>query len=438
MALARVQSHLGIHTIQVPGAVTIGAAPTAGNLLIAFIGVNETGWTVGSGWTQFDAVSFSEYNTSYIIICLYRYVVGGDTATLPAFMSAGLTYWTHDVYEVSGVTGIWTTDFLRGVKLQDIISNRALPTITMPVDGGLALVSSASYNGTSNPTITGSWTMDDSANNAVNYGSASGSHRLMDRGDAIDGTLSQGTSSPLAAYLLMLGPAQPDFLYVRRGYSAKTNVAATDSPGAFTLPFTPEVGELLVCYIYWRDGSAASPTLSSDWTEFASISGAGGKMVIGAYRYVVGGDTNVTPALTTAGANWWAIDLVEIANASGVFADDHVSDKKGWQISGTSLTTIADYTGADDQFALLAYANYNGNNYALATGFDGYDKTDWNTAYYGSWFLAEKDAAAAGTMIQGTITAVQNFFAQAYIQSIFGAGGGGVGAAVRPPFLWVD
>lgn len=429
MAFAKVQTSFGIHTIQVPGAVTLGSAPTPNNWLVAKIGVNESSWTVGAGWVQFDAVSNEETTSPTNIVMLRRLVQIGDTATLPAFMSAGTTYWTHEVYELSGGSGVWADDFLWGAPLSDAVSNQALPPKRAFLNGSIALLFSASYNGNSNPSVTGSWTMDDTGNNNANYGSASGSHRLMNAGDQIDGTLTQGTSAPYAAYVMMMTPSVPTMERVRRGYSLTASSAGT--PGAITLPFVPEQSGLILVALGWSDGGAASPTLGGSWTELASASGGTGKMLILAGRYVQVGDTETLPTLVTSGSQFYTLDILELAGVQGTFAVDNKSNKTGWQASGSTITTTSDSTTTNEELALLFYINALGAfGYSSTTGFDFYQKMDFSTTpSRRSWFAAAGEVATSGATVQGVVTAANAGLPSAYIQALFS------NAAATPPFV---
>lgn len=93
--------------------VTLGATPTVGNLLIAFVQwfsvmtnvhINTTGWTIEKGHTS------SGTDQMWV---LSRYVQSGDTATTLNFQDGVTvsTFWSATVVEVSGVTGVHATDW---------------------------------------------------------------------------------------------------------------------------------------------------------------------------------------------------------------------------------------------------------------------------------------------------------------------------------------
>lgn len=416
--LSIVQFSQGIHLSEIPGHVTLGLAPTPGNLLIAVLGVNENSYTP-DGWTQFDAVK-DDYILSGVfnLVCLYHYVVGGDTAVLPAFMSAGTTYWTHSVYEVAGVSGTWDTDFVTGIQLPWTSSNAVQPTIKVQSNGSLALSFVASYNASVAPTLSGSWTLDAANVNHTNYGSAGMASRSMNAGDTIDGTWTQGSSTPFGGYMMILG-TPPVFPYVHRICSVE---ASNGTPGVFTLPFTPRVGNLLLAFLNWSDGTVASPTIGVGWTEWESASGGTGKQIIGLRRYVQGGNTATLPAFCSAGSTFNSIEIVEMGGVSGTWASDFISSKSGWQASGATLTTTSDTTTANNQTALCAYCNFDGNTLGAQSGFEGFVVNGYNFANYGSWTVAKKDYASSGSSVQGTMTATAASHGQAYIQAIFQGG----------------
>lgn len=424
MSLAPVQHDAGIHGSSIPGAITIGGTPVVGNLLIALIGVNTTSYTVGAGWTQFDAAVTSGSSTTNMV-ALYRYVQGGDTSTLPAFFSAGTTYWTHQVWEVPNVTGTWTTDFLCSFPLPGVESNQAIVPLPIFADG-LALSGTASYNGTTNPSITGSWTLDDANNNNSNFGSAAGAHRVVANGDTLDGTWTQGSSTPFSGIVILLTTIQPaSGVYPRHTFRQSGAGGLTaDIP----LPWDQKVGSLLIAYLAYGAPSDGSPTIDAgNWTEFSSTSDAGGKRFLSLYRYVGGGDGFTLPRIASAGAAFNQLTVIELNGASGTFSTDHVSNQHDSQDSGTSQTTSADATTANNQFALLAYGNYNGGGQASTTGFDGYLTRNADGGY-GSYFLAFKFFPSSGSSVQGTITPDTTTHPQSYSQDIFQRGSAAVSA----------
>jgi hypothetical protein len=433
MALAIVQHHGAIHSntgITTDGSVTLGSAPTNGNLLIAVLGCNITkaNITINTAyWTLFDYVTSADNGQTVVMSALYHYVGASESAALPKFWTAatGGTYWSDEVWEISGVAGSWDTDFLCSVPLWNAPSNSALPQLPI-IAAGMALTAVASYNGSSNPSITGSWSLDDSNNNNSNFGSAAGAHRVVANGDTIDGTWTQGTSSPFGGILIILTTLQPSGgLYPRHIYRQ----SGTNDPASITVPWTPKVGSLLVAYID-RNGTSTNPVIGSSWTEWASVN-LTTKYIVAIYRYVQGGDTAALPAMCTSGGSFTVVSVIELGGGSGTFASDHVSDKSATQASGSTLTTTADSTTANNQFALLNYGNFDGNAFATTTGFTNYLADDNAFALYGAWFVAFKFYPSSGSTVQGTTTPGTTTQPQGYIQSIFNWGQGAVNDSVN-------
>lgn len=421
-AMAIVQHVGGIHASSIPGTVTLGGAPTAGNLIIELIGCNIASASITintANWTQFDQAQEPSGNT-VVMTALYRYVQGGDTATLPAAWTAGGTYWTHQVWEVSGVSGTWNTDFLSSVPWYGAISNTAIPQFPI-FASGMALSGVASYNGNTNPSISGAWTLDDANNNNSNFGSEGGAHRVISSSDTIDGTWTQGSSAPFGGVFVLLTSKQPlGGVYPRHVYR---KAVGSGFPAGITVPWVPKVGSLLLAYFDWGDGAQTNPTIvGANWTDWRDVT-ITTKAQLGLYRYVQGGDTAAIPAIASAGTgDGWAVTFVELGGASGVFSTDRVSDKSAGQASGATLTTTADTTTAVNQFALLSYGNYSGSALASTTGFTNYAIDEASNALYGSWFVAFKFFPNSGSTVQGVTTPNNSSAAQSYVQSIFNQG----------------
>jgi hypothetical protein len=414
----------------VQGSVTLGAAPTAGNIIVAYLGVNiaaasltiaTANWTVLDKIYQNDAISGG--NLAGVLV--YRYVVGGDAAALPAFCTAGSTFWAHQIWEVSGVTGAIATDLLFSFDLYNVADRAAIAAMKVPV-AGMALTAIAAYNTNTDPSINGSWSTDNTAHNALNFGSCAGAHRSMSAGNTLDGTWTVGTSSPQAAVVLFLCASQPSRPWIR--HTAMT--VGNSFPGSVTVPWTPLVGSLLLCILAWDQGTGANPTITGSWTDLidATITT---KSLLVLYRYVQGGDTNALAAVASAGAQFYSATFIEIAGATGVIGTDIVSKNVGAQASGASITTAADSTTANSQFVLYYFANYSGTaNLALPTGIMGWLVSGLNNSNYGSWAVGMNDPALSSTSIGGiALTTSASASPASYAQIIFGAAAGGGGTA---------
>lgn len=434
MALAIVQHSGAIHGNSVPGSassVVLTSAPTAGNLLIAVIGVNlaTSSVTVNTGsWTPFEFTKNAGDGSTMVMMALYRYVQIGDSATLPAFWTAGGTYWSHTVWEVSGVTGTFASDLLFSFPVDAVSANNAFPPFPVPAKC-LAFAATASYNGGTNPSYSGTWTTDETHNNNANFGSSSGAHRAMNSGDLIDGTPTQGTSAPYGAmYFALADGSLPTTPYVRHVISRSAN----GHPRTVETYHAPVVGNLLIGYLSYDRGANANPILGAGWTTFAAQNGSVNEMIVAFYRYVQGGDTSLLPEITTVGSggSFYNLNVVELAGGfTGSFLADHVSDKTGVQTTGlTPIVTTSDSTTGTDQLALVAFSNYNASAFATLAG------TGWNyagcnehdAAVYGAWFVGFQRYPASGATVQSTLTPANSDYS-AYIQTIFspGAASGG-------------
>lgn len=107
MAVAYVQSanYATVGASGSSGNAVLGAAPTPGNYLVgAYVNWSNLSGTIPTGWTLLDA-----YNTTgggvVQIKTFYRVAQSGDSATIPAVMSAS-DDWCFMVAEYSGVGGI--------------------------------------------------------------------------------------------------------------------------------------------------------------------------------------------------------------------------------------------------------------------------------------------------------------------------------------------
>jgi hypothetical protein len=340
MTLAVVQHKSGVFGSTVPGTLTLTSAPTAGNLLVAFVGVNiaVSSLTINtSGWTEF-ARTVNDTDSSMGMVGLYRYAQSGDTATTPAFATSGSTYYTALVYEVSGVTGSWDTDAHHvNAVYQGGSTTNAISTATgvTGVANCLALTAVAKYNGNANPSVGGLWTLDETANNSSNYGSLGGAHMAVgSSATPVSAAWTTSSNSDLqSSMLLILATSQAPNPTVRQSYYR----SASGAPGSYTLPNAPRTGNLILAFISWGNGSAGAPTIGSGWTTQATaVDGGGAGAFFCLSRYVQAGDAGGLPALFTAGSQWYSVQLLEISGVTG--SGDVQSTKTGWQGSGSSLS----------------------------------------------------------------------------------------------------
>lgn len=433
MALAVVQSQHVIHGIGVPGSVTLTSTPTAGNLIIMYVGCNIglTSITLNTtDWELFAQQGNSIYTGGFANVnCTvqFRYVQPGDTASLPNMWTAGSTWWGHVVYEISGVSGDWKKDLAFCMcRANDIYAN---PLPAYPIlQTGLALTMLGSYNGSVDPTISGSWTRDEhGANNAL-YGSVGGAHRAVSAGDTIDGQWTTNSNPSAGVVILLTDAPQP------RPFPRNVSIFAVDSataghPTTPTMTFKPRAGNLLVLYLGWNPiNTTTNPTVdTSNWTTFitqnGTSTGATNNMRLGLYRYVQTGDTATLPNITTAGNSEYSIQVLEIGGVSGNWALDHIGSISGYQDNHSPFVMGSQSTRGADQFAWVSYGEL---NTTIAAGvpsgwIEGLEEAI-NSSVYGATFCYVKFFPASGSTVSGTITPGVGNKDQCYIQSIFGQG----------------
>lgn len=208
--LAIVQHKSAINGNTVPGAVTLAAPPTAGNLIVMFLHTNVLASLVTkntTGWTEFENVVSS---TSQVGSGLYRYAQLGDTATLPALWTAGSTYWAYAVYEISGVSGVFAADALGHNQTTTAtpttnVTGLTSAAIVTTLPNALALLGAGQYNGNADPTLSVGWTRDEFGHNNTNYGSdVGGSQAVAASGASVSVTVSFTTNSASADLILLV------------------------------------------------------------------------------------------------------------------------------------------------------------------------------------------------------------------------------------------
>lgn len=444
-----VQNSFGIHTIQVPGSVTLSSAPTAGNVIVALLGVNidypnlvidSTKWKQfdGVGSWRFSEVAAGNFGARVHMVAVYRYIVSGDTAALPAFCTSGTTYWTHAIWEVSGLSGDWAADLLFSLGREETDANSLLPTFPAIANGSLALTSVATYNGTVNPSISGSWTLDFAGANASNYGGLGGASRTMNAGDVIDGQWTShglGGANPYSAVCLILTPSAPTRRYPRQHFSTQSDNSPSGA-GTPTLhvPWTPVAGNLLVAVLFWN--STPDPTINTtDWSILDTLTHSGANFATVLGRYVQIGDTSPLPNLSSTAGTHHGIEIFEVEGVDGNFTDDVVSIKKGYQDNATPFITTSDTTTQVDALALLAYGERGSTGLPTADSSWGLGTPSENNAALGAVMGWAKFLSNIGDAVQATITPGVSSLQQGYIQILFG---GSLVTFTPPPFLRVD
>lgn len=422
MTMLAVQHKSAINSITVPGAITLTSTPTAGNVLVAFLGTNISfpGVTIGPGWTKVDE-GISNDGAVVRSVTLMRIVQPGDTATLPVFATAGSTWWAYAIYEISGQYGTTVDDALLHVSTRAYADsvNTPLPTLPTFTDGSMGLTFLGSYNGSTSPSVSGSWTQTEGAFNNSLYGSIGAAHRRLDANDVINGSWSGGTSEPMSSSLVILRPADGQGFYPRHIYSIAASGSAT---GTRTVGWTPKPGNLLIAFLDWGNGTATSPTINAAaWTEYAHADRTT-RMICALQRTVQVGDTNVIPALCSVGSGSHTVTIIEIDDPTASFAD-HINSVTGTQASGATMTTTSDLTTADNQMAIAHVASYNNTNYPTETTPWGKLQSQVNFGSYGGYATFFNFYPTSGATVQAAFGTLQAGSPSAYVQSIFQTAG---------------
>lgn len=432
MSVAIVQTKSQINGNAIPGAFTITSAPTVGNLVVASVGVNiaKASLTINTtDWHILKIVRDKTDTTTFQFI-VARYAQMGDTSTLPAFATAGSTYSSYLVWEVSGVSGVLADDVL-GIWA-DSASNGytafVLNEMLCPVNGALALVAGTRYNGSSDQSISGGWTQDEAQHNASNYGSVFGAHQTFNDADSISGTVTiPSTSNPGSYTMILLSTGvRPTRPFVRQ--TTKRTSGGASFPGSLNLGMDPLSGSLVVALLSWQDGSQASPTINTtDWPNTLTHADATGIQVAAYARYASGDSGLAMPALATAGTAFYYVYMIEIIGVTGTLGTDVVFADSARQASGASMTTTSRSTGGANQLGIVYASNYDANvELALSGSFNTLSRAV-DLSEYGVVRLGQKEYVSGGSTVQSTITEANSSFPAGWVQIIIanGAGGGG-------------
>lgn len=437
MALVIVQHKSQINGSAIPGTFTLTSTPTTGNLVIAMVGVNiaKGSLTLNStDWHILKIAGDSADATTYNVV-LARYAQIGDTSTLPAFATAGSTYSAYMVWEVSGVSGVLADDIIGVYRDNEIGSVTTFPLSEMicPVNGTLALVAASRYNGSSDASLSG-WTGDEAQHNSGNYGSVFGAHKSFNDGDLISGSLSLPvTGNPGGWAMILLGDGtRPTRPFIRQvGKLQGSN--GSGHPGSMNLGMNPIDGSLILAGLNWEHGNATSPTYNTtDWTSQCHADGASGNQIHVLGRYAASDNGLSMPALTTAGAAFYQLWMVEVIGVTGAFIDDVVFADAARQASGASMTTTSRSTTDTNQLAIVFASNYNASTELALSGSFNTLARSTESGSYGSCRLGQKELPLAAATVQTTITESSSGDAAAWAQLVIAGGVGGGGGGSTP------
>ncbi len=114
MVLAVVQHKAAINTIASSPSVTLSSAPINGNLLFACIAsfTGNGAMAAAAGWTRLYDDTTGTSGTMNRISAFWKYAgVGESTTQTPTSSSVNAFASAIEMWEISGVAGVWATDF---------------------------------------------------------------------------------------------------------------------------------------------------------------------------------------------------------------------------------------------------------------------------------------------------------------------------------------
>lgn len=318
-------------------------APAVGDLLLAFIGYNDTAWPGGAagpvmpaGWTLY--TKFDDSGANDALAIFYRWAAAGDAATF-TFGSGG-DYNSGVLLRVTGITT--TNSFSVAVKSggpngsQVIITGAATPV----VNGSLAVAAYSDDTGPGISTTTNGWTLYSATGTYHGTGVAV---MNIPTASTLAEDCSFGTNANFGAYsaiTLLLAPA------VATGQTVTAEVTATDpvtgesvsSPATFTVgSTTPPPPPLSVTTINLPSGALTQ-------AYSATLAATGG---VAPYTWSAGTGLPAGVTLSAAGV------LSGTPTASGNFSfTATVKDTKG-----TVATAPLSVTVSGAAIATLVYPN---------------------------------------------------------------------------------
>jgi len=406
---------------------SLSGAPTAGNLLVAGIftgnGTSDATITIDTSKWFFIDRAIGDTDTDMVITLIGRYVQIGDTAAMPAFCTAGSTFFAYTVQEIQGVNGTWANDF-QSVRYVQALSATSLttPTDTTRSANCLGLLIHGKYNRSANAGVDAGWTSDVNTNNSGNYGSFGCAHKAVASANtqisATNTFQAGGDTGGMIQLILNGGGAAPTVPYVVRLRHMVNS--ASGHPGSIGFGGDPLSGHSLLAFIGWQDGTSAAPTLGGSWTLDDQVLNGSNPILESCYRDV-SGDTRALAALTTAGTQLWWATVLELGGMTGAYATDKVTSKKHFDTTGATITTTSDTTNHTNQIIITAFTEYNGTTLLSDTGADLDIEQSLNNTKYGAWGIAETFKASSGASVSSVWTKSTSALNTGYIQIRLGA-----------------
>lgn len=411
---------------------TLSAAPTVGNLLIAFVffgSASEASMVVASGWFVVDKAMDPGTDPNICGLALGRYVESGDTATMPAFLSSsGATYHAWTVYEIAGVTGDWSIDFFASSAMQQagITSAYSGRPRRVTVPNVLALCGFAKY-GENSPVATtpAGWTTDVNAAKYIEFGAYGCAHKAASAGDDVSASFNSSSagSNPASIMQVLLAVERPTVPTVTR-----TRVFLRGTGAVTAMQFgRPKTDDLILHYLFLGSGSDAKPAINTaDWTEFASQNGATHPMLLGLQRQITSMASDTLPEVVSAAlSTYTASVVVELSGVDDGFLANHVETTSGHKApaaAGPDITTAATSPG-DDCVGIVVHASYNTSSMPTTTGCDVLIPYAGNTVPYGAVQLGITYLDDA-EVLQSSHSQPASSIRRVFAQSMFGLSAG--------------
>jgi hypothetical protein len=348
-----VQHQAEIRPSEIPGSIVLPAAPSVGNLILVFMFCNiaTSSITVNSGsWTvaQSATVSTSTYGKF-----MYRYVQMGDTATLPALWTAGSTYWSYDVYEISGVTGTFGTDVpvmatpaQNGGAIATITANSATST----ADNQTSIVATGQYNGNNNGTISQGYVTDEVLANATNYGFTLCAHRFLPTlGTSVNPTVTYLTTQGPCAIFSIIAAFSASSSAIQVMQDAHGGDVLTQTTAAATFGIATTTGRSIVAIVNCHTSSVtgvADDTGTNTYVPVGTVAGPISNSKIAFYLCANAASANTVTATLAATQQYAVIDIYEVAVTGGHLAYDADANGNG---TGTAISSgTVTITGSDE------------------------------------------------------------------------------------------
>lgn len=387
------------------GACVLGAAPTVGNLLVAFVTLFQGG-TASSGWTIAESVNDANSGTLYLV---YRYVQPGDTVNLQIMSPANGSFWNvNGVYELSGVRGDWAHDF--GGFESAFVASGSFSTTGLAMAAESLCIAGFESPAENAPLASApsGFTLDQHDNNNGGYGTDIINQFFSSSGTAsaaVPSAQANGTAYIAASFLT----PHTTPTVVQHKSSQGSGSMTSFNP---TLTSTPIVGNLLVAFVGVNASLSTFTFNTAKWTPFqyAYQSVDQSSLVgVGFYRYVESGDTTSLPPFTTSGSSDFTYSMYEIDGVKGNWTNDAISFNSGGNSNNVSTVSIGALTAATaNSLALCGFFQYNGtHNPTISSGWT-LDEAGNNFSEYGSWGAASQAISSAGSGVDATITFVDN------------------------------